>query len=90
MSVLDAAAAAIAGKGIRILLPEAGDARILAAADRLKSQGLASPVLIGEAGPLDPRHVDILLERRPRLTPGMAERLLTRPLYRAGAMLAAG
>jgi phosphate acetyltransferase len=90
MTIPDSTAAAIAGKNRRIVLPEGNDARMLAAADLLRSQQLAVPIVLGEADPPDPHLVEFLRGRRPRLTPGMAARLLARPLYRAGAMLAAG
>jgi phosphate acetyltransferase len=90
MSVLDAARAAIIGKNKRIVLPEGNDERISAAANRLRSERLAWPILLQETGPPDPRHIELVCRRRRRMTPGMAERLLARPLYRAGAMVALG
>ncbi len=90
MNALDAARAAIAGKGMRLVLPEGGDSRTCAAADRLRSEGLASPILLREDAPPERRHVEFVCERRRRMTAGMAARLLAKPLYRAGAMLALG
>jgi len=102
LDTLSAAKARIVGRNLRIVLPEGEDERVREAARRLSDEGLASPVLIG--GPplggvqtVDPatddrreRFARALAERRERLSPSMAERLLRKPLYFAGAMLAAG
>jgi phosphate acetyltransferase len=84
-------------------LPEGEDERVAAAASRLADEGLAVPIVIGApekaSGVLvvepssDPRRTEFaasLAQKRPRLTPATAERLLRKPLYFAGAMLAAG
>jgi phosphate acetyltransferase len=102
MTVIERARQAIRGRGLGLVLPEGGDERVVAAALRLADQKLAKPILIGAgasahglaaADPAsDPRLRDYarrLLARRERMTPGMAERLLSRPLYFAGAMLEA-
>jgi phosphate acetyltransferase len=91
MGVIDKARLAIKGKGKRLVMPEAKDERIREAASRLVADSLAEPVLLDAslARP-SPTHVDLLMARRPKMTVGMAERLLERPLYRAAAMLAAG
>ncbi len=84
-----------------IVLPEGGDPRIREAAGRLAAEGIARPVLIGAEAPgcetidpaRDPRSAalaDRLAARRARLTPAMAARLLARPLYFAGALVASG
>jgi phosphate acetyltransferase len=85
-----------------LVLPEGGDPRIVAAARRLAAEKLARPVLIGGdvaegleiADPAgDPRlagYAAALVARRARLTHAMALRLLHKPLYLAGAMLANG
>ena len=106
--------AAIQGRGLSVVLPEAGDDRILQAAAQLVRQKLATPVLIGDAGAIAPRLASIgvapdliairdprsdpavsemvtrLSSARPSLSPGMAERLLRKPLYFAGALVANG
>lgn len=85
----------------RVVLPEGEDPRIREAARRLAAEGLARPVLIGAEVPgcetvdpaTDPRREALaaaVAARRERLTPGMAARLLTRPLYFGGALVAAG
>ncbi|HUF44345.1 MAG TPA: phosphate acyltransferase [Aestuariivirgaceae bacterium] len=102
MTILERAKQAIRGRNLVLVLPEGGDFRIVAAAHRLAAEGLARPVLIGAgaAGGLevadpagDPRlagYAAALAGRRPRMTQAMAGRLLRKPLYFAGAMLAAG
>ncbi len=92
MSVIDEAKAKIKGRGLKLMMPEGEDARIRAAAERFRSEGLAEPVVFGaedvpEAGP---KHIAILRQRREKLNDAMAARLLKSPLYRAGAAIAAG
>lgn len=85
----------------RIVLPEGEEPRIRAAAGRLAAEGLAIPVLIGGAAPgcetvdpaNDPRRGELaalVAARRARMTEGMAARLLAKPLYFGGALVAAG
>ena len=71
----------------RIVLPEADDARIVAAARRLKDEGLAEPVLPSEAD------ISSGASRYASLYPGnpkVAERAVRRPLFFAGLMVKAG
>lgn len=101
MTALERARRAIEGRGLKILLPEGEDSRVREAALRLKVEGLADPILIGRPGgdfqTVDPASDDrraayaaALCARRERMTGGMAERLLKKPLYFAGAMVAKG
>jgi phosphate acetyltransferase len=103
MTIVDAAKLAIRGQNLLVILPEGEDERVAAAASRLADEGLAVPIVIGApekaSGVLvvepssDPRRTEFaasLAQKRPRLTPATAERLLRKPLYFAGAMLAAG
>jgi phosphate acetyltransferase len=90
-SAIAAAREKIRGRSLRVVLPESEDERIRAAALQLEKESLAQPILL--AAPLavaSPTQIAIVRARRPRLTQGMAARLLSRPLFRAGAMLAAG
>jgi phosphate acetyltransferase len=98
----------------KIVLPEGGEARIVAAAVRLRREKLAAPILVGEPNAIaataatlgvaldgiaivDPRS-DVRLPTygatcaaaRESMTPAMAGRLLTRPLYFGGMMLRQG
>lgn len=103
MLILDSARDRIAGRNLRLVLPEGEDERVREAAARLAADGLARPVLIGGGDPpagvavVDPAsssrraaYAEALAARRARLSPAMAGRLLGKPLYLAGAMLAAG
>jgi phosphate acetyltransferase len=60
-----------AGRRRRVVLADAGDPRVVAAADRLRREGIAEPILVGPGGvePVrDPRHARVaqhLRERRP-------------------------
>ena len=47
MDVLEAARARIRGRRGRVVFPEGGDERIVAAARRLADDGLAEPILLG-------------------------------------------
>jgi phosphate acetyltransferase len=98
----------------KIVLPEGEDARLIAAACRLRDEKLAVPILLGNCatiGPLasaanlelagveivdpraDPRrdrYAEACAAARETMTPGMARRLMTRPLYFAGMMVRQG
>jgi len=106
--------ASLQGRGLRVVLPEGHDERILACAQQLSETGLAVPVLLGapadmraradalglRLGGCELRHPasDPVLRAyaahmasvREKMTAGMAERMLRRPLYFAGAMVAVG
>ncbi|MFI5011520.1 MAG: phosphate acyltransferase [Hyphomicrobiales bacterium] len=114
MDIVEAFKEAARGKPRRIVLPEGGDARILAAAATLVREGIAKPVLLGDPAtiaaeaerqglPLDgveiidpaasellPAYAARLVAIRDRLTEPMAARLLRKPLYFGGMMVAAG
>jgi phosphate acetyltransferase len=103
VTIVERAKQAIRGRGLALVLPEGGDERIVAAARRLAAEGLAEPILIGATETssglkvvepaTDPRkgeYAQRLAGQRERMTSAMAERLLRRPLYFAGAMVAGG
>ena len=88
-----------------LVLPEAEDERILAAAKVLQGEGLAKVVLVGRAEAqkaaefdrVDPNtsdrleeYVDLYRQARPRGSAKVAEKLLKKPLYFAGMMVRAG
>lgn len=98
----------------KIVLPEGDDARIVAAAARLKAENLAQPILLGAADiigsiarkqnvsldgieSVDP-HSDLrqktygaaLASARESMTPAMATRLVSKPLYFGGMMVRQG
>ena len=92
MSVIDEAKAKIKGRGLKLVMPEGEDERIRAAAERFRREDLAEPVVFGaedvpESGA---SHIAIIRRRREKMNDAMAARLLKKPLYRAGAAVAAG
>ena len=91
MSVISEAKEKIRGLGLKLVMPEAGDERIRLAAQILKSDGLAEPVVFAEDVPeINAADIALICKRRSKMNEAMAVRLLKKPLYRAGAMLAAG
>ena len=98
----------------KIVLPEGEDARIVAAATRLRDQYLARPILLGDIAALktvaadlkvsldgietaDPRqdarlqnYGAALAKTRESMTPAMATRLVSKPLYFGGMMVREG
>ncbi len=91
MQAIDYAKALIKGKFLRIVMPEAGDERIRAAASILRTQELAVPILFGPDVPEPtPALLDLVQARRPKMTEAMAARLLRKPLYLAASMVASG
>lgn len=91
----------IRGRGLTVVLPEGEDARILEAARQLVALDLARPVVLSAdtADDLDARdpardaqaerYAHMIAAARERMTPQMALRLLRKPLYFGGAMVAA-
>lgn len=115
MDIVAACKAAVRGRGLRVVLPEAEDERVLRAARRLVDEGLAKPVLLAarqeamaermsalglaSAGieVADPdgeaavsRYARLVAETRERMNEKTASRLVRKPLYFGGAMVAAG
>lgn len=99
---VEAAMDRIRGRRLKVVLPEGEDARTTEAARRLRTLDLAHPVVIG-AGALegietrDPardddggRYAELVSTARERMTAQMALRLVRKPLYFGGAMVAAG
>jgi phosphate acetyltransferase len=86
-----------------IVLPEGDDERIVDAAQRLKNESLARPILLGAKATLagietiDPRsdarlasYGAALSAARDSMTPAMATRLAAKPLYFGGMMVRQG
>lgn len=91
MQAIDYAKTLIKGKYLPLVMPEGGDERIRAAAEILRSQGLAVPILFGPETPEPGRRlIDLVRGKRSKMTDAMASRLLKKPLYLAAAMVAAG
>ena len=77
---------------MRIALPEGSDERIIAAAHRLREQGLAEPILLGNTASstrLD-AYAELYRQARPDASFGVARRLAAKPLFHAGLMVKAG
>jgi phosphate acetyltransferase len=91
MHVIDDAKRKIKGQGLRLVMPEGDDPRIREAAAALKAQGLAEPIIFGPETP-GPSNEAIasLRANRKKMTDAMASRLLRKPLYAAGALVASG
>jgi phosphate acetyltransferase len=113
LDVLANSMEAVRGRGLRVVLPESEDERILRAAAQLVHEDVARPVLIGvedtvrrAAGALgldlagcavrDPArdgsmgsYAARLASAREKMSSGMAERLLRKPLYFGAAVVAA-
>jgi len=76
----------------RIVFPEGGDERIRAAAARLREEGAAEAIVLGDAvddSRLE-RYAALYLEVRPDANPKVARRLAAKPLFHAGLMVKAG
>ncbi len=86
MSVLNSALEKARVNPRRVILPEADDARIAEACDRLRAEGLAEPVPLAE---YSDDMLAAMLAVRP-MKEALARRLLDKPLYRAAAMVATG
>jgi phosphate acetyltransferase len=82
---------AVRGRGFRIVLPEGDDPRIQEAARILVAEQLAVPIVFGAETPeASAEHIALIQSRREKMNDAMAARLLKKPLYRAGAMVACG
>ena len=76
----------------RLVLPEGHDERIVAAARRLREEGIAEPILLWdpEAGDRLDAYAALYLQGRPDASPKVARRLVAKPLFHAGMMVKAG
>jgi phosphate acetyltransferase len=91
MSVISDAKDKIRGQGLVIVMPEGGDERIVEAARRLRSENLADSQVFSDTVPASSADdVALILRRRAKMSEAMAAKLLQKPLYRAGAMVANG
>jgi phosphate acetyltransferase len=90
------AVAAAEGRALRVALPEGDDSRVLEAAATLRGLGFVEPVLPGAMSSAEPAPAYVESYRRARPEVGEAEaaamvrRMLRKPLFRAGLMVAAG
>ena len=92
MSAIDEAKTKIKGRKLRLVVPEGDDERIRAAADRLRAEDLADPIVFGvdDVPESTAAHIAIIRAHRGTMTEAITARLLKKPLYRAGAMVATG
>lgn len=92
MDILERCVARIRGRGLRVVFPETGDDRIVAAARRLRDEGIAQPLLpqAPESNERLDRYAALYLEGRPEANPKIARRLAAKPLFHAGLMVKAG
>lgn len=86
MSALERAIERAKVRPARVVFPEMEDPRIAEAAARMEREGLCRPVPVAEA---DDAMVAALVSAR-GMKEALARRMLSRPLYRAAAMVAAG
>lgn len=86
MSVLDKFKAEARARKARVVLPEIEDPRVAEAAQQMQAEGLCQPVPLGD---VTDAQVAALVDAR-GLKEALARRMLSRPLYRAAAMVAAG
>jgi len=86
MSALEKAYARARAHCPRVVFPEMTDERVATAAKRLAAEGLCEPVGLED---VSPELVEALVSTRGLKEP-IAKRMLSRPLYRAAAMVTAG
>lgn len=75
-------------RGGRVVLPEANDDRIAEAARRLRSLGIET-VTEQRADRME-RYAELYRAARPDVSPGLARRIVAKPLFHAGMMVRAG
>ncbi|PCJ08467.1 MAG: phosphate acetyltransferase [Rhodobacteraceae bacterium] len=86
MSVLENAYAAAKARSVRVVFPEMAEPRVAEAAARLKAEGLCEPLPLS-----DPSEALIAALMQARgLKESIAKRMISKPLYRAAAMVAMG
>jgi len=92
LNVLEACFAQIRGRGLRVVFPEASDGRIVAAAQRLRDDGLALPILLEHpaASPRLDAYSALYRDGRPDTDASLARRIASKPLFHAGLMVKAG
>lgn len=82
----------IRGRGLRVVFPEGDDARIVSAANRLREEKIAEPIVLGAIDPgerLD-AYAALYVQGRPDSNPKIARRIAAKPLFHAGLMVKAG
>jgi phosphate acetyltransferase len=88
---IDEAKQRLRNKGLRLVLPEGDDPRVVEAAEILREGHWADVVLFGPNVPaFGGDEIALLRARREKISEAMATKLLRKPLYRAGVMVARG
>jgi phosphate acetyltransferase len=92
MTVLEDCFSRIRGRGLRVVLPEAHDERIRAAARRLRDERLAEPILLDRSLPPErmEAYAQLYVRARPQSRLNVARRLASKPLFHAALMVNAG
>ncbi len=82
----------VRGRGLRVVFPEGGDERIVAAARRLRDEGIAEPIVLGNVDASDKldAYAALYVQGRPDSNPKLARRIAAKPLFHAGLMVKAG
>ena len=83
----------IRGRGLRVVFPEGGDERIVAAAKRLRDEGIAEPIVLGrdlDASERLDAYAALYVQGRPDANPKLSRRIAAKPLFHAGLMVKAG
>lgn len=86
MSILEKIFATAQARKLRVVLPELNDPRVSEAAEILVKRGLCEPVALAEPSEAQ---LAALVEAR-GMKEAIARRMLSKPLFRAAAMVAAG
>ena len=93
MDVVRSCLEKIRGRGLRVVFHEGGDERIVAAAKRLRDEGIAEPIVLGADLDSSPRldaYAALYVQGRPDANPKLARRIAAKPLFHAGLMVKAG
>ncbi len=92
MDVVGSCIDKIRGRGLRVVFPEGGDERIVAAARRLREEKIAEPIVLGDIDASDrlDTYAALYLQGRPDSNPKIARRIAAKPLFHAGLMVKAG
>ncbi len=92
MDVVAQCIAKVRGRGLRVVFPEGGDDRIVAAAKRLEDEGIAETIVLGDVGASDKldAYAELYIKGRPDSNPKLARRFASKPLFHAGLMVKAG
>ncbi len=91
VNVMDEVRAQIKTRKLKLVMPEGDDARMVEAAAILRREDLAEPMLFRGEVPLPTvAAIQNVMSKRDKLSAAMAAKLLQKPLYAAGAMVAEG